>query len=279
MVTQAANLPMLFAIEGQTAVVTGGSGVLGRAMALALGAAGTRVAVLARRVAACEEVADTIRMAGGEAVGIACDVLDRISVQHAADEVIAWAGPVDILLNAAGGNTPQATTTPERAFFDLDLAALEGVVRLNLMGTMVCCQVFGRNMAARGSGCVVNVASMNALRPLTRIPAYSAAKAAVANFTQWLAVHMAQEYNPHIRVNALAPGFFLTEQNRYLLTDEATGGWTPRGQAIVSHTPAARLGEPDDLVGTLLWLVSPASKFVTGVVIPVDGGFSAYSGV
>jgi NAD(P)-dependent dehydrogenase (short-subunit alcohol dehydrogenase family) len=278
-VTQVENLQYLFDIREQTAVVTGGSGVLGQPVALALGASGARVAVLARNVTVCDEVAGEIRAAGGEALGVAGDVRDRASVQHAADQVLAWGGSVDILINAAGGNAPLATTGSERSFFDLDLAVLQDVVRLNLVGTMVCCQVFGRGMAAHGSGCIVNVASMSALRPLTRIPAYSAAKAGVVNFTQWLAVHMAQEYSPHIRVNAIAPGFFLTKQNRYLLTDEAAGGWTPRGQAIVSHTPAARLGAPDDLVGTLLWLASPASRFVTGVVVPVDGGFSAYSGV
>jgi NAD(P)-dependent dehydrogenase (short-subunit alcohol dehydrogenase family) len=278
-VTQAADPQTLFAIRGQTAVITGGTGVLGREMALALGAAGARVAVLARKIADCEEVAGAIRAGGGEALGVAADVTDRASVERAAGEVAARFSAADILINAAGGNAPRATTGAERTFFDLDPSALEDVLRLNLVGTITCCQVFGHGMAERGTGCIVNVASMNALRPLTRIPAYSAAKAAVANFTQWLAVHMAQEYSPHIRVNALAPGFFLTEQNRYLLTDSATGEWTPRGQAIIGHTPASRLGEPQDLIGTLLWLVSPASSFVTGVVVPVDGGFSAYSGI
>jgi NAD(P)-dependent dehydrogenase (short-subunit alcohol dehydrogenase family) len=270
---------MLFDIRGQTAVVTGGTGVLGRAMALALGAAGAQIAVLARRSEACEAVASEIRAAGGTAMGVVADVTDRTAIASAAALVASRFGPPDILVNAAGGNAPLATTSAERSFFDLDLTALDAVVRLNLTGTIVPCQVFGRGMADRGSGCIVNIASMNALRPLTRIPVYSAAKAAVVNFTQWLAVHMAQEYSPHIRVNALAPGFFLTEQNRYLLTDATSGGWTPRGQAIVGHTPAGRLGEPQDLTGTLLWLVSPASHFVTGVVVPVDGGFSAFSGV
>jgi NAD(P)-dependent dehydrogenase (short-subunit alcohol dehydrogenase family) len=270
---------MLFDIRGQTAVVTGGSGVLGRALALALGAAGAQVAVLARRAEACEAVAGEIRVAGGVAMGVVGDVTDRASIAGAAALVTDRLGPPDILVNAAGGNDPLATTNAERSFFDLEPAALDAVVRLNLAGTIAACQIFGRGMADRGSGCIVNIASLSALRPLTRIPAYSAAKAAVANFTQWLAVHMAQEYSPRIRVNALAPGFFLTEQNRYLLTDVATDGWTPRGQAIISHTPAGRFGEPHDLTGTLLWLVSPASQFVTGVVVPVDGGFSAYSGV
>ncbi len=273
------DLRSLFDIRGQTAAITGGSGVLGRALALALGAAGARVAVLARRLQACEAVADEIRAAGGEAAGFACDVTSRPSLESTAALVADRLGPLDILVNAAGGNAPLATTSPERSFFVLDPAALDEVVRLNLAGTIASCQVFGRMMAERGSGAIVNIASMSALRPLTRIPAYSASKAAVANFTQWLAVHMAQEYSPRIRVNAIAPGFFLTEQNRFLLTEPVSGNWTERGQAIVSHTPAARLGDPDDLAGTLLWLVSPASGFVTGVVVPVDGGFSAYSGV
>lgn len=269
----------LFSINGQVAVVTGGSGVLGRLMALGLGAAGARVAVLGRRVEACERVAREIRAAGNEALGVACDVLDRASIERAAQAAHEALGSVSILVNAAGGNAPDATTSAERSFFDLDERALEEVMRLNLNGTIACCQVFGRDMAAQGSGSIVNIASMNAIRPLTRIPAYSAAKAAVVNFTQWLAVHLAQEYNPHIRVNALAPGFFLTEQNRYLLTDQATGEWTQRGAAIIAQTPAGRLGVPSELVGALLWLVSPAASFVTGAVIPIDGGFSAYSGV
>ena len=269
----------MFDIHGQTAVVTGGSGVLGRAMALGLADAGARVAVLGRRVEACEAIAQEIRAAGGEAVGVACDVLDRGSIERAEQVVSEALSPVDILVNAAGGNAPSATTSAERSFFDLDERAIENVVSLNLNGTIACCQVFGRAMAAHGSGSIVNIASMNALRPLTRIPAYSASKAAVVNFTQWLAVHMAQEYDPRIRVNALAPGFFLTEQNRFLLTDQATGEWTERGARIVSHTPAGRLGSPDDLISALLWLVGPGASFITGAVIPVDGGFSAYSGV
>ncbi len=269
----------MFDLHGQTAVVTGGSGVLGRTMALGLAAAGARVAVLGRRVEACEAIAQEIRDAGGVAAGIVCDVLDRSSITRAEQAVAASLGPVDILVNAAGGNAPKATTSAERSFFDVDERAIEDVVRLNLNGTIMCCQVFGKAMAAHGAGSIVNIASMNAFRPLTRIPAYSASKAAVVNFTQWLAVHMAQEYDPRIRVNALAPGFFLTEQNRFLLTDQATGEWTARGAAIVSHTPAGRLGSPDDLVAALLWLVGPGASFVTGTVIPVDGGFSAYSGV
>jgi NAD(P)-dependent dehydrogenase (short-subunit alcohol dehydrogenase family) len=165
------------------------------------------------------------------------------------------------------------------SFFDLPIDALRHVGDLNLLGTILPCQVFGREMAERGEGVILNISSMNAFRPLTRIAAYSAAKAAVSNFTQWLAVHMAQEYSPKIRVNAVAPGFFLTEQNRFLLTDKEGGGLTARGQAIINHTPQGRFGTPEDLLGTVLWLISPAATFVTGIVVPVDGGFSAYSGV
>ena len=269
----------IFDVRGLTAVVTGGSGVLGGAMARALAQAGMSVAVLGRRAAACGDVAEAIRSAGGAAVEIGCDVLDRDALERAAGEITDRLGPVDVLINAAGGNRAEATTTPERSFFDLDVQAVSGVFDLNFLGTLQSCQVFGRGMAERGQGTIVNVASMTALRPLTRVAAYGAAKAAVVNFTQWLAVHLAQTYAPGIRVNALAPGFFLTEQNRYLLTDETTGEMTPRGRTILEHTPAARLGVPDDLLGTLLWLVSPASAFVTGVVVPVDGGFSAYGGV
>ena len=272
------DLQTLFDVRGLTAVITGGSGQLGRTMAQALAQAGVRVAIISLHAETSGTVAEAIQESSGQALGIACDVLDRVALERTLERVTSTFGPVDILINAAGGNQPQATTTAEQTFFDLDMQAVNSVFGLNFAGTFQCCQVFGRGMAARGQGCIVNVASMNALRPLTRIPAYSAAKAAVANFTQWLAVHMAQEYSPRIRVNALAPGFFLTEQNRFLLID-ADGNLTPRGQAIMSHTPAGRLGKPEDLVGTLLWLVSPASAFVTGIVVPVDGGFSSFSGV
>ena len=272
------DLRTLFNVSGLTAVITGGSGQLGRAMAQALAQAGVQVAIISLHAETSRTVAEAIQASGGRALGIACDVLDRVALERSVEQVTDTFGPVDILINAAGGNQPQATTTDDQTFFDLDMQAVNRVFGLNFAGTFQCCQVFGRSMAARGQGCIVNVASMNALRPLTRIPAYSAAKAAVANFTQWLAVYMAQEYSPRIRVNAMAPGFFLTEQNHYLLID-ADGNMTQRGQAILSHTPAGRLGKPEDLVGTLLWLVSPASAFVTGIVVPVDGGFSSFSGV
>jgi len=272
------NWQALFGAQGRTAVITGGSGELGRAMAAALARAGARVAILARHEDAASSVAEAIQKEGGAAIAVACDVLDRGSLDRSRERVLDAFGPADILINAAGGNSPSATTTPEQSFFDLDADAVNRVLALNFTGSFQACQVFGRDMVERKQGCIVNVTSMSALRPLTRIAAYSAAKAAVANFTQWLAVHMAQEYSPNVRVNALAPGFFLTGQNRYLLTNP-DGTMTPRGQTIISHTPAGRLGAPDDLAGTLLWLVSPAAAFVTGVVVPIDGGFAAFSGV
>jgi NAD(P)-dependent dehydrogenase (short-subunit alcohol dehydrogenase family) len=274
-----ASVRELFSLAGRTAVVLGGSGVLGSALARGLAQGGARVAVAGRRVEACRRIAEEIRTGGGQALGIACDAQERATLERAEAEATAQFGPVDILLNAVGGNQPQATTGPDASFFDLEIQGVDAVLAENFTAVFQSCQVFGRQMAERGEGCIINVASMSALRPLTRVVAYSAAKAAVANFTEWLAVHMAQEYSPRIRVNAIAPGFFLTEQNRFLLTEGDSGAWTPRGQAIVSHTPMARLGAPGDLVGTAIWLASPASAFVTGVVVPVDGGFAAYSGV
>ncbi|HEX4715050.1 MAG TPA: SDR family oxidoreductase, partial [Ktedonobacteraceae bacterium] len=225
------------------------------------------------------KVVETIRAEGGEALGIACDVMDRTALEQARATILQHFTSLDILINGAGGNRPAATTSAERSFFDLDTQAIEDVFNLNFTGTLLASQIFGKSMVEQGHGCIVNITSMNALRPLTRRPAYSAAKAAVANFTQWLAVHVAQEYGDHIRVNAISPGFFLTEQNRFLLTEAETGAMTARGQAILDHTPMGRFGNPEDLIGTLLWLISPASAFVTGTVIPVDGGFSAFSGV
>ncbi len=265
--------------SGRTVVVTGGAGVLCATMSRELAAQGAKVAVLDVNPDAAENLTAEIYSHGGEALGLPCDVLDKTSLETAAQQVLAAFGRVDILINGAGGNRPQATTNAEQSFFDLPAEAMRWVLELNLMGTILASQVFGRIMAQQKSGIILNIASMNALRPLTRIPAYSAAKAGVTNFTQWLAVHMAQEYSPEIRVNALAPGFFLTEQNRFLLTEKETGALTPRGRSILDHTPMGRFGTPDDLLGTVLWLVSPASAFVTGIVVPVDGGFSAFSGV
>ncbi len=265
-------------ISGKTAVVTGGAGVLCAAMCRALAAAGAKVAVLDLNAEAAENLATEIRCSEAEAIGVACNVLDRASLETAAQTVLAKLGRVDILINGAGGNKPQATTSPQQPFFDLPAEALRRVFDLNLMGAILPAQVFGKIMAGQKSGVILNISSMNAFRPLTRIAAYSAAKAGVSNFTQWLAVHMAQEYSPQIRVNAIAPGFFVGDQNRRLLLND-DGSLTARGQSIIDHTPMKRFGAPDDLLGAVLWLVSPAAAFVTGAVVPVDGGFSAYSGV
>jgi NAD(P)-dependent dehydrogenase (short-subunit alcohol dehydrogenase family) len=206
-------------------------------------------------------------------------VLKKESLEKAAEETVRAFGKIDCLINGAGGNNPKATTNPQQSFFQLSEEGLRYVSDLNLLGTILPCQVIGKLMAEKKEGVILNISSMNAFRPLTRIPAYSAAKAAVTNFTQWLAVHMAQEYSPNIRVNAIAPGFFLTEQNQFLLKDKETGALTERGKKIMEHTPLGRFGNPEDLIGAVLWLLSPAASFVTGVVLPVDGGFSAFSGV
>ena len=272
-------LEQLFGLEGKVAVLTGGGGVLVSAMGRALGKVGVKVAILDIALPAAERVADDIRAAGGVALAVECNVLDKASIQSAAESVISAYGQVDILINGAGGNKKDATTAPALSFFDLPADAVNWVFNLNFIGTLLPCQVFGKLMAEQGRGTILNISSMNAFRPLTRIPAYSAAKAAVSNFTQWLAVHINQEYSPHIRVNALAPGFYLTEQNRFLLTDAATGDLTPRGQLIIQHTPMGRFGDPEDLISTTLWLLSDGASFVTGIVVPVDGGFSAFSGV
>ncbi len=265
-----------FSIKDEVAVVTGGTGVLCESMCRALADEGAKVAVLGRRTDRVESLAEEL---GREAIGVTCDVLDKQSLTNAAQKVLDVFGRVDILINGAGGNQPQAAVSPVQSFFDLPEPALRGVFDLNLLGTVLPCQIFGKSMAAQKRGVIMNISSINAFRPLSRIPAYSAAKAGVSNFTQWLAAHMAQEYGPGIRVNALAPGFFLTRQNCFLLIEPETGGLTERGKAIIAHTPMGRFGVPEDLLGAMLWLVSPASAFVTGIVVPVDGGFSAYSGI
>jgi len=264
-------------LEGKVAVITGGAGVLCSTMAHALADQGVRLALLDIVEEPMEKLRGELERKT-ECLALKASVLSRAELEAAAAQVLERFERVDILINCAGGNKPEATTSEEREFFELPEEAVRFVFDLNFLGTFLACQVFGRAMARQGEGVILNISSMNAIRPLTRIPAYSAAKAAVTNFTQWLAVHMAQNYSPKIRVNAIAPGFFLTAQNRYLLLDEK-GELTPRGRQIIEHTPMGRFGEPEDLVGTVLWLVSPLSAFVSGAVIPVDGGFSAYSGV
>ncbi|MDD5459479.1 MAG: SDR family oxidoreductase [Phycisphaerae bacterium] len=269
----------LFDIREKHIVITGAGGVLCGQMAKVLGSAGAKVAVLDLNESAADKVADQIRKQGGTAVGVKCNVLDKVTLEQAREKIHTELGKIDILINGAGGNKKEATTSPQMPFFDMPADAIRFVFDLNFIGTLLPCQVFGKDMVEQDGGVILNVSSMNAFRPLTKIAAYSAAKAAIGNFTQWLAVHMCQNYSKNIRVNAIAPGFFLTEQNRFLLTDEKTGELTARGKTIIDHTPMSRFGEADELSGTVLWLLSDAAKFVTGISVPVDGGFSAFSGV
>jgi NAD(P)-dependent dehydrogenase (short-subunit alcohol dehydrogenase family) len=283
-------VPFNVDLNDKVAVVTGGGGVLCSEMARALGECGAKVAVLSRRIEPIEAVAEQIRAAGGTAMAVSCDVTNAESLAAANDTITAEFGPCDILINGAGGNHPGGTAAithlttellaesgpDNRSFFDLDPDALDFVFKVNFNGTLMATQAFSRSMAERGGGTVINISSMTAFTPLTKVAAYSAAKAAVNSFTEWLAVHLA---GTGVRVNAIAPGFFLTEQNRTLLTNE-DGSFTARAQTIINNTPAGRFGKPEELTGALLWLVSEeASGFVTGVVVPVDGGFNAFSGV
>jgi len=274
-----AELTRMYDFTGKTVAITGGAGILCSEIANALAGCGAQVAILDVNLEAGKAAASRMSEHGNHVSVFQCDVLNRESVARTAEDVVNNLGKLDCLVNGAGGNKPQATTSADLKFFDLPAEALRWVFELNILGTILPCQAFGKIMVGQGFGAILNISSMNAFRPLTRIPAYSAAKSAVSNFTQWLAVHMAQEYSPRIRVNAVAPGFFLTNQNRFLLTEKESGALTARGKAIMAHTPMARFGEPQDLFGSVLWLLSPASEFVTGIVVPVDGGFSAYSGV
>ena len=284
------SIPFKTDLSGKVAAVTGGGGILCGCMAKALAECGAKVAVLDLRLEAAEKVATEINAAGGHAKGFACNVLDKASLEDANAAIESALGPIDLLINGAGGNHPKGTTSKEylladdlqkeqpgvTTFFDLDTASVQFVFNLNFIGTLLPTQVFTKSMARRGAGVVINVSSMNAFKPLTKIPAYSAAKAAVSNFTQWLAVHLSKV---GIRVNAIAPGFFLTAQNRALLTN-SDGTLTARGNTILTHTPMGRFGDPEDLIGALLWLVNDkGAAFVTGTVIPIDGGFSSFSGV
>lgn len=268
----------LYDFTGRTVLMTGGTGVLGRVMVQALLGCGANVAVLARNREKAEAILSEIS-GQGKALIVEGDALKKDDLEKLAQVVVAEFGRIDCLINGAGGNHPQATTKPDLSFFDIPEEAFRFVFDLNLLGTIIPSQVVGRRMAEQGEGVILNISSMSAIRPLTRVVSYSAAKAAVNSFTQWLAVHLAEGYSPRIRVNAIAPGFFLTEQNRFLLTEQETGELTVRGHSIINHTPMRRFGEPEDLLGTVLWLLSPASAFVTGIVVPVDGGFSAFGGV
>jgi NAD(P)-dependent dehydrogenase (short-subunit alcohol dehydrogenase family) len=276
----------LFSLEGRVAVVTGGTGVLGSAMVRGLAQAGAQVGILGRRHAQAVASAEAIVTEGGQAMPLAADVLARVQLEAARDAVLERWDRIDILVNAAGGNMTRANTTPDISFFDLPEDALRAVLDLNLMGTLLPSQVFGPALAdaaassnqGSGRGCIVNISSMASQRAITRVVGYSAAKAAVDNFTRWLAVALARPDGSGPRVNAIAPGFFVSDQNRRLLLEE-DGQLTSRGQDIVAHTPAGRFGEPEELLGALIWLCGPGASFVNGVVIPVDGGFSAFSGV
>jgi NAD(P)-dependent dehydrogenase (short-subunit alcohol dehydrogenase family) len=284
------SIPFKVNLKDQVALVTGGGGVLCSTMAQALSACGAKIAVADLKLEAAQKVADEIVKAGGTAIAVACNVLEKESLAAANEKVKKELGPIDILINGAGGNHPKGTTSMEYltkellsntnkdliTFYDLDPKGIEFVFNLNFLGTLLPTQAFTKEMAAKGKGVVINISSMNSFRPLTKIPAYSGAKAAVSNFTQWLAVHFSRV---GIRVNAIAPGFFVTDQNRTLLT-KPDGSWTPRANTILAHTPMGKFGAADDLTGALLWLVSAeGAGFVTGVVVPVDGGFAAFSGV
>ena len=274
-----------FDLGGKSVVITGGGGALCGAMADALGTMGVKVAVLDISLEKAESRAQAITRTGGTALALACDVLDTVQLRQCRDAISTAWGPPDLLINGAGGNDPRGTTSVEfeepakvdtaaQSFFDLDPAGFRQVFDLNFMGTFLTTQTFSRGMVAKGRGSIVNISSMSAFMPLTKVAAYSAAKAAVSNFTQWLAVHFS---HAGVRVNALAPGFFMTEQLRFLHIDAATGELLPRARQVIAHTPMGRYGDPDDLIGALVWLLSDASAFVTGVVVPIDGGFSSYS--
>jgi len=268
-----------FNLEGRVAVITGGAGILCSEMARCLAAEGVKVAILDIKEDIINEIVNEIKKDGGEAIGIKTNVLDKESLLKAREEVLNKYSRVDILINGAGGNKKEATTSDEQSFFQLPEEAIKWVFNLNFLGTVLTSQVFGETMVKNGKGSIINISSMAAMIPLTKTIAYSGAKAAVSNFTQWLAVYINQNYSKNIRVNALAPGFLLTEQNRYLLIDRETGKETERGQRIKDHTPMGRYGNPEELLGAVIWLCSEASSFVNGIVLPIDGGFSAYSGV
>lgn len=267
-----------FDLKDKVAVITGGGGVILSVMAKELANLGVRVAVLDLKLDAAREVADEIKLAGGDAIAVEADVLSKSSLEKACESVVSHFGGVDILINGAGGNHPKATCSPERTFFDLETDAIRSVFDLNVTGAIITTQAFGQELIRKGKGNVINIASMTSYLPLTNTVAYSAAKAAVASFTQWMAVHFNQEYSSEIRVNAIAPGFLLTEQNRFLMQEE-DGELTDRGNRVIQKTPMARFGEPEEMVGAVVWLCSDAASFVNGAVVPIDGGFSAYWGV
>lgn len=273
------DIPRCFELKGKVVILTGGAGVICSKLAKAIGECGAKLAILDISTDAMNKLSKELDDKNIEHITIKTDVLNKKSIENASMKILKKFKKVDILINGAGGNHPDATTGATQSFFDLKEEAIKFVFNLNFTGTFMTSQVFGKFIAEQGKGVILNISSMNAFTPLTKIPAYSAAKAALSNFTQWLAVHMSRNYSTKIRVNAIAPGFLLTEQNRFLLTDKKSGKLTDRGQTIINHTPMGRFGEPEDLISTVLWLISPGSEFVHGAVIPIDGGFSAFSGV
>lgn len=266
----------LFDIAGRVVVVTGGTGIIGRSICAYLAGQGAKVAILGRNESAGRELADSIRSDGGEAAFLTTNVLDRGILEQNRDEILSEYGRIDVLLNAAGGNVGEATIAPDRTFLDLDVEAFRKVVDLNLFGTVLPTTVFGGAMAARKKGVILNFCSESALRPLTRVVGYGAAKAAIGNYTKYMATELAAKFSPEMRVNAIVPGFLLTNQNRALLTNP-DGSYTDRARAIIAHTPAGRFAEPEELLGTVHYLISDASSFVTGTLAVVDGGFNAFS--
>src|SRR5512139_1527366 len=273
------DLMAMYDFTGKTFAVTGGAGALGSDVVVALAGCGANVMILDLKLGGVPAIKERLGERASQVDAVEVNVMNRDSLVAAGEAINKRFGTLYGLVNAAGGNNPRATVNPTMSYFDIPEDALRFVLDLNILGTMMPCQILAKHMVETGEGVILNYSSMNAYRPLTNIAAYSASKAAITNFTAWLAVHMAQNYSGKIRVNAIAPGFFLGEQNRFLLIDKETGEWTPRGKKILDHTPMAKLGVPEDLVGCVLWLLSPAASFVTGITVPVDGGFSAYAGV
>ena len=268
----------MFRLNGKVAVITGAGGIICSELAKDLAGVGAKIALLDLSLERAQAATDVITQAGGDAIAVEADVLSEESLKKAKDSVLNKFGKIDILINGAGGNSPKATTNPDQTFFDLPVDAIKWVFDLNFMGTVLPTQIFGKLMADQKTGCIVNIASMASYRPLTKVLAYSSSKSAIVNYTEWMAVHFCQNYSPEIRVNAIAPGFLLTEQNRFLLTNE-DGSLTPRGDSVIRSTPMARFGRPDEMSGAVIYLCSDAATFVTGTVLPIDGGFNAFSGV
>lgn len=272
------NISDFFDVKDKTIVITGGAGIICSEMARTLGSLGANIVVLDLSESAMEKLSKELSEKNIKHIVLKTNVLEKEQLLKAKEETILNFGKIDVLINGAGGNHPSATTSQDKSFFELPQDAVQWVFNLNFLGTFLASQVFGEYFAEKGEGQIINISSMNAFRPLTNIPAYSAAKAAVSNFTQWLAVHMNHNYSKKIRVNAIAPGFLLTNQNKFLLTND-DGSLTTRGNKILEHTPMERFGTPQDLISTILWLIGEKSSFVNGIVVPIDGGFSAYSGV